>query len=272
MAQGTVPQPEEHREGAEPGHMVLVPMFIPEGYTTTGLSFALLPWGSPATVGAITYPAATPTEQQLVVASEWPLPWIETVSRMERKSIERLCMDRYCGDLLLATGQLTLWDLQEGEAPDFRAESDRGSIGVELTQLTIPTRRHAHALMRALRLRIASEDRRRLLRRPSMAQDGLNRCRLTWCGHSSDQRSTGVGDCHTGARRPTQGPIRPWYARAARGSAGGSRSAQRAGPRPGPCAPGPHGRALGPDPRGDGDGPSARSVPGALRAVGPPVR
>ena len=91
----------------------------------------------------------------LVLAYEWPVPWIRMATRLEKDELEAFHLQRFSTDHRLALGRVAFDAADKGDnPPDYRVVTGTRIIGVDCTALTIQERRQAHALFVNLRRRI----------------------------------------------------------------------------------------------------------------------
>lgn len=145
------------------GRLTLFPMFLPAGTTVTGMFFApLLPWMAPALSGVVGHPSDEPGRVTAMIAYEWPIPhWTILGDPLEKEAVERLHLERYRTDCLLATGELPYVALEPGaNPPDFDASlPDGSSVGVDCTQFTASGRIAAQAQFERIRRAVLAESR-----------------------------------------------------------------------------------------------------------------
>ena len=139
------------------GYLHMLPMYLPEGMTVTAMSAAMLPWGSPAYLGAL---GTTPEGDPVLAATlEWPVNWLRTTDPVPKFDREWLQLRRYNADQALAVGAHAFASILPGDdPPDAVVTTDGGSIGVEATSLTIEPRRAVHGLFVDLRARLVAQD------------------------------------------------------------------------------------------------------------------
>lgn len=147
-------------EAASPagGYIHVLPVILQAGMSVTHVSFAPLPWSSPAYSGLLGNSSGEPT---MVVGYEWPIPWIATVQELPKNQREWLCLRRFSADQALAAGVHAFAEIQPGaDPPDCTVVTDEGTLGVEVTALAIEDRRGAYALFRTLRRQLLMQDPR----------------------------------------------------------------------------------------------------------------
>ena len=92
---------------------------------------------------------ADTSEPVLVVAQEWPATSGSSQTERTKEELERLHLDQYCTDHLLATRQIPYTQLERGSGRvDFsgvQADAER-VVGIDMTQFALASRRRAEAL------------------------------------------------------------------------------------------------------------------------------
>jgi hypothetical protein len=141
------------------GFLHEIPVFLPRGMSTTGLSSALLPWLSPSYSGVVGVTTGTPAEPVVAVTFEWPMSWLRTLQEIPKIEREILCIRRFSADQALARRVHAFSNVQPGtNPPDTTVTTDKGTLGVESTSFTIENRRGVYSLFRRLRQRILEQD------------------------------------------------------------------------------------------------------------------
>jgi hypothetical protein len=141
------------------GFLHMIPVFLPEGMTTTGLSNALLPWLSPSYSGVVGITLSAPAEPVVAVTFEWPMSWLRTLKEIPKVEREILYIRRFSADQALATRVHAFSNVQPGpNPPDTIVTTDKGTLGVESTSFTVENRRGVYSLFRRLRQRILEQD------------------------------------------------------------------------------------------------------------------
>jgi hypothetical protein len=160
---GTSPmaQPEQPTSG----RLQLLPVHLSEEITAAAISAAILPWGPPRFM-ALTGTATADNAEIAAITGEWPATAPSPVRDIEKQELERLHIDQFCTDHLLATGVLPYVKIGAVSAgqdpPDFNVvRADGSSAGVECTQFAIEAQRHAHALFDGIRRAVLAADRAR---------------------------------------------------------------------------------------------------------------
>ena len=134
----------------------VLPVSIRVEATFHGVVFSLLPWGAPALFG---WNGTTKAgEPLLVLAYEWPIPWLRVRERLTKQEIEAFHLTRFSTDFRLASGGLLPFGANDagGDPPDFVVTTDAGLIGVDCTAFALPQRRHALSLFGKLKGRLAA--------------------------------------------------------------------------------------------------------------------
>jgi hypothetical protein len=141
---------------ATPGFLQLFPVYLRQSTTVTGLTFSFLPWGSPGVSAAGGMSAEG--EPLLVLAYEWPIPWLRPAARLDKADLEAIHLSRFATDHRLALGAHPYVNATGGDAPDFTLTlGDGASAGLDCVALAVQERRGAHALFVNLRRRILQE-------------------------------------------------------------------------------------------------------------------
>src|ERR1039458_8192188 len=97
------------------GYLHMLPMYLPEGMTVTAMSAAMLPWGSPAYLGAL---GTTPEGDPVLAATlEWPVNWLRTTDPVPKFDREWLQLRRYNADQALAVGAHAFASILPGDDP-----------------------------------------------------------------------------------------------------------------------------------------------------------
>jgi hypothetical protein len=147
---------------ASGGYLHLVPFYLPQGMTFTGMSMSALPWMSPSYSGVVGTTTSNPSEAALTITFEWPIPWLRTVTPIEKIDREILYVRRFSADQALVTGTHAFSNVRPGPdpnlPPDTMVTTDQGVLGVESTSLTVEKRRGAYKLFQLLRRRILEQD------------------------------------------------------------------------------------------------------------------
>jgi hypothetical protein len=159
-------QTTEHVRG---GFMHFLPPFhIPEVAWMTGVGISITPWQAPSLGGVRIVPHTNPEDVQTIITYEYPAElFMQGLSRevhqdpqQSKRSRERLHLDKYCTDHLIATGALPYGSIEDGaDPPDFVGRIARKDRAVECTQLTVPNRREANGLFKAVRRAVLSAAR-----------------------------------------------------------------------------------------------------------------
>lgn len=104
-------------------------------------------------------PVAEPGRPFVLFSAETPLSMFPTFGRVAKQQLERLHLDRYATDMLLATGSRPFGKAIAGaDPPDFVVESPSGQMAIDCIQFAIEGRRQVHALFRALRDAVLADD------------------------------------------------------------------------------------------------------------------
>ena len=141
--------------GSQGGFLHMIPLFLPEGMTTTGISSTLLPWLSPGYSAVVGTTHNNPPEPVLAVTFEWPMSWLRTVQEIPKLDREILYIRRFSADQALALGTHAFSNVQPGaNPPDTTVTTDSGVLGVESTSFTVENRRGVYSLFRLLRRRV----------------------------------------------------------------------------------------------------------------------
>src|SRR5438552_3707350 len=141
------------------GIIQLLPIFVREGVQLESLGFSMLPWGAPGLSTAAGLTASVPQEQLVLLAYEWPAPWLRTTTRLTKSDLEWLHLHRFSTDHRLAFGLAPFAAATRGDdPPDYRVATDDGPVAVDCTAFTVEVRRGAHALFVNLRRRVAALD------------------------------------------------------------------------------------------------------------------
>jgi hypothetical protein len=130
--------------------------------TLTGMFVGpVLPWGVPALFGARGKLAEGPPSEVAIAVFEWPVPhWDVIGDPLAKETVERLHLERYRTDRLLATGEMPYETLDVGDdPPDFVAPQDDSRIGVDATQLTASGRIGAQAQFERIRRAVLAAPR-----------------------------------------------------------------------------------------------------------------
>lgn len=99
---------------------------------------------------------ADESERMIIVGMETPMPLWTPESRLDKEIVERLHLERYRSDYLMATGRLPFDDVRRGkDPPDFVVEAAAGQEGVECTAFTLEQRRSAYRMFARLRTLLA---------------------------------------------------------------------------------------------------------------------
>jgi hypothetical protein len=142
----------------------LVPIHIKTPWTATGSWVGpFLPWNTLSVVAMQGHPNSDPEAMELLVAFEWPIPyWTVMDGPMNKEAVERLHLERYCTDRLLAGGQLPYTQLNRGgNPPDFEAElPGAANLAVDATQLTVADRIAAQAQFERVTAAVLAAPRR----------------------------------------------------------------------------------------------------------------
>jgi hypothetical protein len=92
----------------------------------------------------------------IIVGMETPMPLWTSESRLEKEIVERLHLERYRSDYLMATGRLPFDNVRRGkDPPDFVVEAALGHEGVDCTAFTLEERRSAYRMFARLRTLLA---------------------------------------------------------------------------------------------------------------------
>jgi hypothetical protein len=117
-------------------------------FTIQSGAVGLLPWGAARLIAARGHDTET-SEEAVVVIQEWPAPSGPAEGSRKKEEMERLHLDQFCTDHLLATGNLPYDDIARGsEGVDFTATdvSSGERVGIDLAQFVVEERRTAAAL------------------------------------------------------------------------------------------------------------------------------
>ena len=140
----------------------MLPFYLPSGMTFTGISMSALPWMSPSYTAVLGATTSNPPEPAVTITFEWPIPWLRTLTPIEKTDREILYVRRFSADQALVTGVHAFSNVQPGPhpnlAPDTTVTTDQGILGVESTSLTVEKRRGAYKLFQLLRRRILEQD------------------------------------------------------------------------------------------------------------------
>lgn len=143
--------------------VTLGPMLARANVTYTGgFVGPILPWQAPALFGAHAHPRDDPAAERLVIINEWPIPhWAVIGDRLPKEAVERMHLDRYFTDHLLATGELPYVSLAGGsDPPDFRAvDRDGTALGVDATRLAVSNRIGAQEEFERIRRAVLAQPR-----------------------------------------------------------------------------------------------------------------
>jgi hypothetical protein len=139
----------------------LLPLHLDTGWLMENFLFAMLPWGCPSLLGIAGATAGGPT---FVVCYESPVSRAEGPGLIDKESLERLHLDRYQTDVVVAGGTPYARATRGADPPDFSVTDVAGAtFGLECTQLTLSRRRLATAAFDVIRQAIAQEPRSRFL-------------------------------------------------------------------------------------------------------------
>ena len=75
---------------AQGGFMHMIPRYLPNGMTTTGISNSMLPWISPSYSGVVGVTLDSPPEPVVAVTFEWPISWLRTLEEIPKVEREIL--------------------------------------------------------------------------------------------------------------------------------------------------------------------------------------
>lgn len=141
------------------GFIHTVPLLLSEAMTAEGMSFSLLPWQAPAYLAAYGETNGDAGCPALCIAYEWPSPWLRTQQGLSQFELELVHLRRFSVDQALAKGVHAFGNIREGpNPPDTLIDTDRGTIGVECTSMTIPALREAHGLFAQMRRAVAQSE------------------------------------------------------------------------------------------------------------------
>lgn len=103
----------------------------------------------------------SPSEKRLFIGHEIPYPLLNQIAPMDKRTLERLHLERFVTDYYMGTGKTPFSTLKEGQdPPDFVAPDTDGGLGIDCTQFTAQERREAYALFENLRQAILDSDRK----------------------------------------------------------------------------------------------------------------
>jgi hypothetical protein len=102
--------------GAPARHFQAFPLFLRANTQLQGLTFSLLPWGSPGLCAAVGLTASVTQGPLLVLAYEWPVPWLRT-TRLRKTEIEAIHLHRFGTDHRPGLGQLPFSETTLGSNP-----------------------------------------------------------------------------------------------------------------------------------------------------------
>jgi hypothetical protein len=95
----------------------------------------------------------------IVLAYEWPVPWLRPTARLGKSDVEALHLHRYATDHRLALGTPPFVAAVAGDKPDFKVGvGSAEQQGLDCSAFTAQARREAHALFVRLRGRIVQID------------------------------------------------------------------------------------------------------------------
>jgi hypothetical protein len=152
---------DEEGTKPEPGVVMhLLPVYIREAFLVDSMIVSLLPWGAPGFSGFRGHYEAMPDQSVALINYEWPVPEIPVTMPLATSELEDIHLRRIQTDHLLATGELAYARVVRGEdPPDYRAVSGGTEIGLELSQLSLESRRGALALFERIRRSVGAAGR-----------------------------------------------------------------------------------------------------------------
>ncbi len=153
-------------EASEPARLIIpIPIHVPWKFEI-GTSFTyMLPWNAPALMGMSGTSASRPDTLTALVGFEWPIPHLTPTQDISKPDLERIHLDRYFTDYLLATGTPPFLNSTQTEPgadpPDFTVSSSEGQEGLDCVQLTLNSRRSVGGTFQVIRKAILRESRHR---------------------------------------------------------------------------------------------------------------
>ncbi len=96
------PSPSE--AAATTKRATLLPFYVTEQFEMSAMFTYWLPWDAPALMGMSGTSANQPDTLTSVVGFEWPIQHLTPTARIDQRELERIHLDRYFTDYLLATG------------------------------------------------------------------------------------------------------------------------------------------------------------------------
>jgi hypothetical protein len=148
------------------GSLMIVPMRPERALTLESVRPVLVPWAAARTIGVQGRDAET-NEPAIYLLHEWPAPSGPAEVGRTKEDMERLHLDQFCTDYLLAVRDLPYDDIERHSDPriDFAvtdvATGER--LGVDLTQCADPRQRHASALFGGVHDALLRRPRREFL-------------------------------------------------------------------------------------------------------------
>ncbi len=151
---------------------LLPPFHADEDVWVTGIFAGVTPWQAPSLAGLKVVPESDPNAPRVIVTFEHPAEVFITPEPLDKRARdllrlkqfkERMHLDRYCTDHLLATGVLPYESVANGaDPPDFAGQAAGEDRAIECTQFTVRGRRQAHGLFKAVRqaVLVAARDSR----------------------------------------------------------------------------------------------------------------
>jgi hypothetical protein len=137
------------------GYFQALPFYLDRACHIDRVILSTLPWGAPGIWGAVGSVTEPEKESALVVAYEWPVPWLRTTQPLGKPQIELLHLQRFRTDQALATGTLPFQDVAEGaDPPDFQLRTPDAVVGLDCSAITMEDRRQAVALFMEVRRRL----------------------------------------------------------------------------------------------------------------------
>lgn len=140
-----------------------MPVFLEKEFVVRAILGAATPWGAPLLLGLAGTDPAAPEDPRTLLVYEWPVEAANVGRAIGQGELEELHLARLQSDVLAAEGTTPFKSVGRGaDPPDFVATYRGQSVGLELTQLTLPDRRLAHGLFRLVRDALLKADRRDL--------------------------------------------------------------------------------------------------------------
>ena len=148
------------------GHNVhVVPFFVSEDLNISGIFTAMTPWHATYLTGVIGRTTANPFTSKIIVGFEWPIQIINAAKPFSKVELEARHFERFRTDMQIKYGIMPFVGVtqtaEHQDPPDFSLELEGKTIGIDLAQLALQSRRAVNAAFSTIRDALLFEPRER---------------------------------------------------------------------------------------------------------------